>query len=761
MNIRAEYKKEVVLIGGGHTHALLLNMWAKMPIEGLRITLVSPSVSAPYSGMLPGLIAGHFSFEQAHIDLPRLCQLAGARFVQASVTRVDSVAQRIQLSDRPALSYDVASINTGLTPDVRVLGVDQYTTPIKPISGLYERWLALSSHLKAQAKKGLPIRIAVVGGGAAAVELIQAVAARIAREPGLVGAAKFVLLQGKSGLPENYPRSIQHAIAQQFKSLNIEIIENFLVSEIERSDTESYRLTSATGDTQTASEIFWCTHGRGADWIKGSNLPVDEQGFIQTNPELNVANTKTLFACGDCATIIGQERPKAGVYAVRQAPTLHENIVSSLEGKRLRAHRSQKSFLSIITGGNQWAVASKGRIAFGAPLPSWVWRWKRSIDESFMRQFLPDKNTDHFAPMQRPFNAKSEPHKIAMRCGGCGAKISNTILRAVLKDVNTLADSSIVIGLGTSDDCAVISPPRGKLLSQSVDILKNLVSDPYLQGQVSAEHALSDLFAMGARPHSAQAIVNLPIAAERLIENDLRQLMAGATEVLNRHNCMLVGGHTSEASELSIGFSVNGFCDPEELFRKSSVRSGDCLVLTKPLGIGMLFAAHNLAAAKGVWIETAIDAMLLSNAGAARIAEKFDVGAMTDVTGFGLLGHLLEMLAESNFCAQLYLDQLPILEGAQSVCDEGYVSSLHGENQKQMLHLAPEHLDHVRTPFLFDPQTSGGLLMAVAQQDVEHLHRELIASGYGGARVIGRIEDSRSGERYRVYSNDSTDRGAP
>ncbi len=757
MNTAPTYEKEVVLIGGGHTHALLLNMWAKMPVANVRITLVSPSALTPYSGMLPGLIAGHFSFDEAHIDLARLCQLANARFVQSSATHADPVNQVVKLDGRPPLSYDIASINTGITPDVNVIGSAQYATPIKPIANLYDRWLELFSRLQQQPPEQPNLSIAVVGGGAAAVEFIQALASRLGREPTITQPAKLILLQGTRGLPENYPRSVQRAIKRQLEHLNIHVVEHFFVTEVQRLRDGGCRLVSASGDEEVVNEVFWCTNARGANWIACSDLCVDDNGFILTNSTLEVVDANNLFACGDCAAITDQPRPKAGVFAVRQAQTLYRNLLAKLQGKPLIKHHSQKHFLSIITGGDRWAVASKGALAIGAPAPAQVWRWKRLIDQRFMAQFLPSATRIKTSSMLLPLSKSDIGLNADMRCGGCGAKISSILLRKVLSDIKVVSDESIVMGVDSSDDCAVIAPPDGKLLCQSVDVLKSLVTDPYVQGKIAAEHALSDLFAMGARPHSAQAIVNLPFAADRLLENDLRQLMTGATEVLNGHGCTLTGGHTSEANELSIGFSVNGFADAEKLLRKSSVRAGDYLILTKSLGIGMLFAAHNQAAAKGVWIEAAVNSMLHSNASAAKICAKFNVSAVTDITGFGLLGHLLEMLDGSSFNALIELDKLPILDGATEVSAQGFLSSLDAENRKQAGCLAPDHQKHQRASMIFDPQTAGGLLIAVAPEDVSSLRSTLIEQGYESASIVGQIEHSTQGSKYRVRLISSCD----
>ena len=166
MQRQAEIHRDLVLVGGGHSHALALRLLAMQPIEGLRITLVSPSSHTPYSGMLPGLVAGHYSFEQAHIDLARLCQWAGARFIAAEVTALDPEERCLSLAGRPAIYYDLVSIDIGSQPELdTVPGARSHAVPVKPVSGLWQRWQELRGRVLARAV-GDDHRIAVVGGGA-------------------------------------------------------------------------------------------------------------------------------------------------------------------------------------------------------------------------------------------------------------------------------------------------------------------------------------------------------------------------------------------------------------------------------------------------------------------------------------------------------------------------------------------------------------------------------------------------------------------
>jgi selenide,water dikinase len=343
--------------------------------------------------------------------------------------------------------------------------------------------------------------------------------------------------------------------------------------------------------------------------------------------------------------------------------------------------------------------------------------------------------------------ALKEISAIAMRCGGCGAKVGASVLSRALAGIEPAARTDVVLGLNAPDDAALVDVGGAQLSLQTVDYFRAIVDDPYMLGKIAANHALGDVYAMGGEPQTALAIATVPFGLENKIEADLTAMMAGANEVLREAGCALVGGHTSEGAELALGFAVNGLVPAAAALRKGGLKPGDGLILTKPLGTGTLLAADMRGKAKARWVMAAIAHMVQSNRRAAEILRRHGVHAATDVTGFGLLGHLIEMVRASEVDATLAIERLPLLEGARETVALGIFSSLQPQNVRlrRAIREFAAAARHPLYPLLFDPQTSGGLLAAVPLAQAERCVAALRAAGYAGADLIGFVA-ARSAE---------------
>ena len=472
-------------------------------------------------------------------------------------------------------------------------------------------------------------------------------------------------------------------------------------------------------------------------------LPSISEGFIKVSETLQSISHPDVFAAGDIATIEGHAPPKSGVYAVRAGPPLAGNLRRLLKGRRLRPYKPQRDALYLISTGERYALGARNGLTVEG---AWVWKLKDFIDRRFMAKFneLPEMAEADAPPIPAIADqaAIKEISAMAMRCGGCGAKVGATILTRALGAIEPAARDDVVVGLDAPDDAAVVDTGGKQLSVHTVDYFRAIVDDPYVFGKIAANHALGDIFAMGAEPQTALAIATVPYGIEAKVEADLSQMMAGANEILRETRCALVGGHTSEGAELALGFAINGLVDRDTALRKEGLQPGDALILTKPLGTGSLLAAHMRGKAKARWVMAAIAHMTQSNEAAARILRAHGARAATDVTGFGLLGHLVEMVKASEVDATLWLPCVPLLDGLSDTLAAGIFSSLQPQNVR--LRRAIRNLDaaadHPLYPVLFDPQTAGGLLASLPSDHAQDCVRAMRAGGYASAAVVGYVE---------------------
>ena len=727
--------KDLVLVGGGHSHITVLKRFGMKPVPGVQLTLVCRDVHTPYSGMLPGLIAGHYTYDEAHIDLRKLAVFSSARFVHDTVLRLDPVRRTLHFRGRPPIPYDLLALNIGSTPDMRsVNGAQQHAVPVKPISEFLPRWVALLERVGAL--ETAPA-IAVVGAGAGGVELTLAIQHRLRshfRSMGRLVDPEMHVFGATSEILPTHNRKVRKKFERILSERGVHVHRASPVVAVSESG-----LRTASGWEGEFDEVVWVTKAAAAEWLRTSGLATDREGFVRVDECLRSVSHSNIYAAGDMAAVDAHPRAKAGVFAVRQGPPLEENLRRALWGRSPRPFRPQKRFLSLVSTGNRYAVASRSNWSLEG---GWVWKWKDWIDRRFMEKFqdLPEMAVASAAP---PALAPDdpEPPEHDIRCRGCASKIGAGPLMGALRSIEPFGREDVPAGLGSRDDAAIISVPPGKSLVQSVDFFPAIVEDPYLFGQIAANHALSDIFAMGAVPQSALAVAGIPFGSAEKSEDLLRQMLLGANEIFRNTRTNLAGGHTSECPELALGFVINGLAETGEVLRKGGLRHGDVLILTKALGTGVLFAAEMRLEAKGRWIEKAIDSMLQSSQRASEILREHGAAACTDITGFGLAGHLVEMLEASGAAATIRLDSLPELEGASECLKAGVLSSLYPENRKLWDRVAngSDLTGHPAFPLLFDPQTSGGLLAGIPESNAASCLASLREAGYDRSARIGTV----------------------
>ena len=397
--------RDLVLLGGGHTHALVLRKWAMDPLAGVQVTLVNPDVKAPYTGMLPGFVAGHYSRDELHIDLGRLARQAGARLIVDRAVGIDTERKRVHLADRPDIVYDTLSIDVGISSRVPASERDHPAIiPAKPLGPFADQWSAL---IERNTSGGPPAKVAILGGGVAGVELALAMAHRLKAVSD--GAPSVQIIESGDTL---------------LRELNASV-RRILLSELARAGIQVDLQASMSALSADVDFVVSAAGAAPHTWITETGLSL-EAGYIEVNKYLRSTNTSDVFAAGDCAHLSDAPRPKAGVFAVRQAPTLFHNLRAKLSGGDFMSYAPQDAYLKLISLGRKSAITDKWGIGLSG---DWVWRWKDRIDQAFMNQFQ--------EPSSRP--SPKRPHHMALgaaelleqqeqACGACGAKVAQTHL---------------------------------------------------------------------------------------------------------------------------------------------------------------------------------------------------------------------------------------------------------------------------------------------------------------------------------------------
>ncbi len=709
--------RDLVLVGGGHAHALVLREWGMRRLPGARLTLVNPAPTAPYTGMLPGHVAGHYPREALEIDLVRLARFAGARLVLGRAGGIDREARRIHVAGRPPIRYDVASIDVGITSDMPALpGFSEHGVAAKPLDRFADRWAAFCDH----AVRGLaPPEIAVVGAGVGGVELALAMHHRLTT---LGLAPRIAIVEAGVALPA-LAGATRAVLFERLRRADIRLIERDAAAEV--SETA---LRTESGRTISAGLIVGTAGATPHPWLSELGL-AHARGFLTVDRFLRSVDDPAIYAVGDCAHLAHAPRPKAGVYAVRAAPVLAHNLRADLAGGLRRPFRPQRDYLKLISLGRKEAVADRSGLTLSG---AWLWRWKDRIDRRFMDKLdrLPPMPA---APLPRE-RARGAGRAAGTQppCAGCGAKMGGAGLAAALARLPAPDRPDIASAPG--DDAAILRHGEGWQVL-TTDHLRAFTEDAVTLARIAAVHALGDVWAMGSAPQAATATVILPRMSPDMAEATLSELLEPAAAIFRAEGAELVGGHTSFGDETTLGFAVTGLTDRAPI-TLSGARPGDALILTRPLGSGTLLAAEMRGKAKGDDVAAALTLMATPQGDAARLLAPV-ARAMTDVTGFGLAGHAWNICAASGVSARLMLETLPLMKGAEALARGGIRSTLAPENRASLAGRVAGAADGPRAALLFDPQTAGGFLAAVPEPEADRLVAALRRRGHAAARIGG------------------------
>ncbi len=670
------------------------------------ITLVNKSSTTIYSGMFPGVIAGKYKINEILIDLRNLASKAGISFVMAEIEGIDLKKKKLLLAGRPEIEYSLLSINVGTKTNLNsksaIAWDKDLAVPIKPFSESYKFIVDQDIHKNNSSAKPFVI----IGGGFAGIEIAFSLRKRWPER------SIILKVKSRSKLGKN--------LLKRLKDLKIQIIEK---------------------DPSVLYPTLICTGNKSFEWIKDSHFPIDENGRILTKKTLQVLNYPELFAVGDCGVIKDHPRPSSGVWAVRSAKPLAKNlerISKDLKPKEWKPQRKAIQLLDI----NYINMKSKAFISWSEVMIGpfgFLSRLKESIDKKFVSKF-------HFI---QDINIEMLSEKEMIKCRGCAAKLAFTPLSSALKKLDLIessTDDSIEIGILNS--C--------RTLIQSVDGFPSLISDPWLNGRLLAFHSCSDIWACGGSVISAQSVIKLPSLPNDLQQELLFQVLEGINSALSIQGAKLIGGHTLESRrtskepfslEIEGSLTVNGTIDDKKYFwSKGGMKKGDQILISRSLGTGIIFSAFMNGQVKPYVLDSVLKEMNISQHYLVDFIYKLTninstskiINACTDITGFGLLGHLSEMLESTNsdqlkmnlepLKITLELDHIPIYNGVKEILDKGFESTLAPSNEVFLKNIdgdknlrfelvsnyfsSKDSLYNTMLKILVDPQTCGPLVVS-------------------------------------------------
>jgi len=714
------FSDHLVLAGGGHTHALVLLRWAmnpKLKPAGM-ITLVNKASTTIYSGMFPGVVAGKYKIDEILIDLRNLASKAGVSFVLAEIEGIDLKEKKLLLAGRPEIEYSSLSLNVGTKTNLNSkssMRVDkELVVPVKPFFQSYK--FIVDQDIYKDDSSAKPF--VIIGCGLAGIEIAFSLRKRWPK--------RSIHLKVKSG------RKINNNLLTHLKSLNIEITQK---------------------NPSNLYPKLICTGNKSFDWIKDSGLPIDENGRVLTKNTLQVLNYPELFAVGDCGLIKDHPRPSSGVWAVRSAKPLAKNLESLSKGLKLEKWKPQRKAIQLLDinaiNNKSKAFMSWGEVVIG-PF-DFLSRLKESIDINFISKFFLIKDID----------SEMSSEKEMIKCRGCASKLAFTPLRSALKKLDSIEPSS-----DDSIDIGILN--YSKTLIQSVDGFPALTSDPWLNGRLLAFHSCSDIWACGGSVMSAQSVVNLPALSNNLQQELLFQFLEGINSALTIQGAKLIGGHTLESRRISedpfslgieSSLTVNGTIDNKKYFwSKGGMQKGDQILISRSLGTGIIFSAFTNGQVKPYIIDSVLIEMNKSQHNIVNYINQLTninqqpkvVNACTDITGFGLLGHLSEMLESTNkdqlkmnlepLKVILELDHIPVYDGVKELLDKGFESTLAPSNEVFLKNIEGDEnlkfelisnnlfsntsLYNTMLKILLDPQTCGPLVISCPSIYSERLIKE-------------------------------------
>lgn len=720
MNINKIPKfKILLLVGAGHANIQVLKHLSMHDYDGIQTILINDGFTTLYSGMTPGLIEGYYDLEESSIDLPKLCQNSNTIFINDRIIKLDTFNKSVSLGGHPDINYNLLSLNTGSDSKISDINIEDTASSVslKPISNLLSQ-VSKIDNLVARKKS---IICSIIGGGIAGIETALSLNKRFK------GKVKLKIFERS----KKREKKINYYSIKKLKKIlyeqHIEIVYKKVIA-----IKKNYLLLE--DQEQHPSDInIISTGAMGNKWVIKSGLKLDKDNFVKVNKYLQAEDNPNVFATGDMASLNFIKRPKSGVMAVRQGEILKKNIFRLLLNKKLVSFSPQSNWLYLIGTGNKKAVLNWYFISLYGSL---FWKWKENIDRKFINNYsfnetimIDKKNCK--TPLTRKLNLQK---KNLMRCEGCGSKLSKNILIKFLE--KNSRNNSVILS-----DAAELELPNQKIV-QSIDHIKYFSNmDPYVFGRISYLHSQNDIISSGSFVNSFSVSIGLPADEEEVSAFYLEYFMKGILEESKFDNSVLASGHTYSSEESGITINMNGYS--KKLNSKNKAHRFELIYLTKPLGVGLSMAAF-MQNSKNIKAETyskILENMLASNRRFLEVVERVKGHILTDISGFGLAAHLIDICKSSELSAVLKINKDILINGTE-ILVSNYFSSAYNDNKISSESYVATNNNKL-VPVLYDPQTSGPLLVSIAKEQQINFEKDFRKINGTSPILIGHFESKK------------------
>lgn len=730
----------MILVGSGHSHLEVIRRYGELPNKPYRLTLINDAPISAYSGMLAALVANPGEAQASFVDLGHLCHRHGVRFINSRVRQISPATRELHVDRSPlTLRYDALSIDLGLRPDPQAVvgwsGEGQLFT--NHLFELVETLERMDSVLAASPKLQ---SLVAIGADAPGLELLLSMAERY-RDRSLT----ITLVLNRSELLPGLSNRIQQTFGGWLKSAGITIRSNVSVKE-----GRGAELVLSDGETLAAHWIYWGEAKRNPEILSHCGFKLNAQGQLAVNANLESSSHEGVYGAGDAAGVPSMfSISKTGIYGRQMGRILFENLTRRFTGLSQLKYEARSMPLTFFAYGKKDALGVLGQWSWATPRFVGL---KARYDQKRMQSFCPQVSATRVPTFIESGNMSEAP------CSASGASLPQDLLSAIPKGLtkdniqalDRRADETILtLGEGTQ---------QRKLL-QAVTYHRSFTEDLFHFGRVTATHCLTSIYAHGLHPYSAHVVATIAFGPKRAMTEDLALLFDGVGSTLGQDEVALAGSHSQFGLEPGIGMMVQSLTDAgqtEPIWTPAEAQVGDVLVLTKPLGTGVLFAGQTRFRLSSMDFYRALEQMTASHHAALKPCRAHGVRASTACGGYGLAWHLGEMAQQSGVHVEIDLTQIPVYPGVFDALSQGIRTSLHIQNRtsfdRSLQGLSKSQLAIAEA--LFDPQTAAGIVLAVHQEKASSLIAGLHAIGLDQAVAIGKIvaiDESCPALRLRQY----------